>query len=131
MKDASDEDSESDITYGLSFFTQAPAEQNGSHWFPVSSIMQFADKDRFDAHIEQVLDQLESNNVSRTDCRVVEKNLKKLYHAVWVDESIAYFTETSHSLERVLDIFVRANEGGTKLSKSDLLLSTITTTWGI
>lgn len=130
MQDASDEDSESDITYGLGFFNKAPDEQPGNHWFPVSSIMQFDDKDRFDTHLEQLLDLLELKDVPRTDRRVVEKNLKKLYDAVWVDESIAFFTETSRSLERVLDIFVRANEGGTKLSKSDLLLSTITTTWG-
>ena len=130
MKDAGDEESEPDITYGLSFFASAPAEQNGEHWFPVNSIMQFDDKDRFDAYVDKLLDSLELKDVSRTDRRVVERNLHKLYHAVWVDESIAYFTETSRSLERVLDIFVRANEGGTKLSKSDLLLSTITTTWG-
>ena len=29
----------------------------------------------------------------------------------------------------MLDIFVRANEGGTKLSKSDLLLSMVTSSW--
>lgn len=130
MKDANEEESESDITYGLSFFTTMPDAQEKSYWFPISSIMQFDDKDQFDNYIEKLLDSLESKEVSRTDCRIVERNLKKLYHAVWVDESIAYFTETSRSLERVLDIFVRANEGGTKLSKSDLLLSTITTTWG-
>ncbi len=32
-------------------------------------------------------------------------------------------------VDRVLDIFVRANEGGTKLSKSDLLLSLVTSKW--
>ena len=130
MVDASDEETESDISYGLSFFEEAPVEQAGTHWFPVRNIMQFDDKDGFDGYVEKLLDSLESKSVSRTDCRVVERNLKKLYHGVWVDESVAYFTETSRSLERVLDIFVRANEGGTKLSKSDLLLSTITTTWG-
>ncbi len=130
MVDASDEESESDISYGLSFFEEAPVEQAGTHWFSVRNIMQFDDKDGFDGYVEKLLDLLESKDVSRTDCRIVERNLKKLYHAVWVDESVAYFTETSRSLERVLDIFVRANEGGTKLSKSDLLLSTITTTWG-
>jgi uncharacterized protein with ParB-like and HNH nuclease domain len=130
LKDATDEETESDISYGLAFFAAAPPEQNGTHWFAINSIMQFDDKELFDDYVEKLLDSLESKGTSRTDCRIVERNLKKLYHCVWVDESIAYFTETSRSLERVLDIFVRANEGGTKLSKSDLLLSTITTTWG-
>ncbi|WP_407364393.1 DUF262 domain-containing protein (plasmid) [Pseudomonas luteola] len=130
MKDASDDESESDIAYGLLFSAGEPQPQQGSHWFPVSSIMQFDDKDRFDSFLEHLLDLLEDKGVSRTDRRIAERNLQKLYHAVWIDQSISYFVETSRSLERVLDIFVRANEGGTKLSKSDLLLSTITTTWG-
>ena len=130
MKDASDEEAESDVSYGLSFFTSPPTAQDNAHWFPVSSIMQFVDKDQFDAYLENMLDTLEEKDVSRVDRKIVERNFKKLYDAIWVDESIAFFTETSRSLERVLDIFVRANEGGTKLSKSDLLLSTITTTWG-
>jgi CHAD domain-containing protein len=37
-------------------------------------------------------------------------------------------TDPDH--ERILEIFVRANSGGTKLSKSDLLLSTLTLHWG-
>jgi uncharacterized protein with ParB-like and HNH nuclease domain len=40
-----------------------------------------------------------------------------------------YYTETDQDYDRVLDIFVRANEGGTKLSKSDLLLSMVTSSW--
>jgi hypothetical protein len=45
------------------------------------------------------------------------------------DEVIAYYTESDQDYDRVLDIFVRANEGGTKLSKSDLLLSMVTSKW--
>ncbi|VVQ05867.1 hypothetical protein PS910_04301 [Pseudomonas fluorescens] len=129
MRDAADEASETDISFGLEFFASKPAADPTACWFAVSTIMQFNDKDQFDAYLEKLLDELEAQNCSRSDCRVVERNLKKLYHAVWVDESIAYFNETSRSMDRVLDIFVRANEGGTKLSKSDLLLSTITTLW--
>ncbi len=43
--------------------------------------------------------------------------------------STSYYTETDQDYDRVLDIFVRANEGGTKLSKSDLLLSMVTASW--
>jgi hypothetical protein len=48
---------------------------------------------------------------------------------VHTDEVIAYYTEKDQDYDRVLDIFVRANEGGTKLSKSDLLLSMVTSSW--
>ena len=37
--------------------------------------------------------------------------------------------EKEQSLDRVLEIFVRANDGGTKLSKADLMMSLITSKW--
>lgn len=54
----------------------------------------------------------------------------RLYEALFKDEVIAFYTERDQNYDRVLDIFVRANEGGTKLSKSDLLLSMVTSKWG-
>jgi hypothetical protein len=36
---------------------------------------------------------------------------------------INYFTEAEQDLDRVLNIFIRVNSGGTTLSYSDLLLS--------
>lgn len=131
MQDArSEEDSLTDVTYGLSFFTGEPPRGEGVYWFPVSRILKFGDLREYESYVDDALQKLENDGVGRTDRKVVERNLDTLYRAVWKDECIAYFTETSKSLERVLDVFVRANEGGTKLSKSDLLLSTITTTWG-
>lgn len=131
MQDArSEEDSLTDVTYGLAFFKSAPPPDKTTLWFPLNRILQFGDQSEFDAYIDEMLQQLESIGTDRTDRKIAERNLDNLYRAIWKDECIAYFTETSKSLERVLDVFVRANEGGTKLSKSDLLLSTITTTWG-
>lgn len=131
LQDArSEDDSLTDVTYGLQFFKDDPALGAGSYWFPVSRVLEFGDQKEFDSYVDDLLQKLESQGVDRTDRKIVERNLETLYRAIWKDEVIAYFTETSKSLERVLDVFVRANEGGTKLSKSDLLLSTITTTWG-
>jgi uncharacterized protein with ParB-like and HNH nuclease domain len=61
--------------------------------------------------------------------RIVERNLDRLYRVVWKEGVISYYTEKSQDYDRVLDIFIRANDGGTKLSKSDLLMSTITSKW--
>lgn len=61
--------------------------------------------------------------------RIFEKNLNYLYRAIWKDETIFSHTEQDQNYDRILDIFVRA-QGGTKLSKSDLLLSMITSKWG-
>ena len=45
------------------------------------------------------------------------------------DEIINYFEVEKDSIDSVLDIFVRVNSGGTILSKSDLLFSTIVSHW--
>lgn len=55
--------------------------------------------------------------------------LEKLRDAVCKDGTISFYMEPGEELEKVLDIFVRTNSGGTTLSKSDLLLSTATATW--
>ena len=69
------------------------------------------------------------DTVSRGQEKIALNTLDKLYRVIWKDGVIAYYTETDQSYDRVLDIFIRANDGGTKLSKSDLLLSMITSKW--
>jgi hypothetical protein len=58
------------------------------------------------------------------------KNLGRLHALIWSDQPISYHTEHLQDIDRVLAIFIRANEGGMKLSKSDLLMAVIETTWG-
>jgi hypothetical protein len=70
------------------------------------------------------------NNVTKGQMMTFEKNLERLYQAVWKDAVISYYIEQDQDENRVLDIFIRANEGGTKLNKSDLLLSMVTLKWG-
>lgn len=69
---------------------------------------------------------------------VVQRNLSgeepfqvlyDLYRAVREVNSINVFLEESQDSNRVLDIFVRVNSGGTTLSYSDLLLSMATNQW--
>lgn len=42
---------------------------------------------------------------------------------------INYYEEREQDLDKVLNIFVRVNSGGTQLSYSDLLMSTVSATW--
>jgi len=55
--------------------------------------------------------------------------LYTLYRAVREAPSVNAFMEESQDPNRVLDIFVRVNSGGTTLSHSDLLLSMATNQW--
>jgi hypothetical protein len=70
------------------------------------------------------------DSITRAQTRLAERTLDRLYRTIWKDNVIAYYTEKDQNYDRVLNIFIRANAGGVKLSKSDLLLSMITSKWG-
>ncbi len=55
--------------------------------------------------------------------------LYKLYRAIREESTINAYLEESQDPNKVLDIFVRVNSGGTTLSYSDLLLSMATNQW--
>lgn len=125
-----DEDGESDIgiSYGLKFFEHMPRNSSDHLWFKVGAILDCTSDDAFYAMVDGIIDDL-PKELTRFEKRTIEQNLDRLYRVVWKDDVIAYYTEKDQSLDRVLDIFIRANDGGTKLSKSDLLLSMITSKW--
>ena len=121
--------SETSIYYKFAFLEKAPASDSEHYWFPVSAILDFNERQSFETFLEEKDEELDSRKFTRADRRIFERNLVRLYEVFHVDEVIAYYTETDQDYDRVLDIFVRANEGGTKLSKSDLLLSMVTSKW--
>lgn len=53
----------------------------------------------------------------------------KLWQVIHSDQSLYFYEEEDQDVERVLDIFIRVNSGGTQLSYSDLLLSIATAQW--
>ncbi len=119
---------EEGIYYGLSFMKDTPKPDNGHHWFRVGKILDFHSEDDFDEFREQEVDKL-PDEITNEQMRIFRRNLDRLYRTIWKDEPIVYHTEYDQNYDRILDIFVRA-QGGTKLSKSDLLLSMITSKWG-
>lgn len=58
-----------------------------------------------------------------------QKALASFVQTFSSDMVINFFLEKQPDLHRVLDIFVRTNAGGTRLSYSDLLLSMATASW--
>ena len=125
-----DEESENEfgVTYGLSFHERRPTNGNRSHWFKVSSMLDYASTERLEGLIAKIKAELH-HGVSTFERQLAEETLRRLHRVIWLDEAVNFFTETDQSPDRVLDIFVRANDGGTKLSKADLLMSMITSKW--
>lgn len=122
------DDQDVGITYGFKFSSTTPPAAAGHMWMKVGRILDCSSDDRFDTLLTEIEDTL-PETATRAESRRLQQNLNRLYRMVWKDEVVSYFTETDQSYDRVLDIFIRANDGGTKLSKSDLLLSMITSKW--
>jgi hypothetical protein len=122
------DDEELGITYGLKFFEHEPKRDDTRCWIKLARISDCSSDDKFDVLAEDVESSLPAT-ASRSERRQAIRILERLYRVVWKDEIISYYTEKDQSYDRVLDIFIRANDGGTKLSKSDLLLSMVTSKW--
>jgi hypothetical protein len=95
-------------------------EAKGEHWFKVSDIRGLADA-------AAVFMYLQGRGL--TSGEFPFPSLSRLHDVVHKDPVISYFEEESQDLDKVLNIFIRVNSGGTVLSYSDLLLSIATAQW--
>lgn len=127
-KESDEDGSDLGITYGLSFQERPPTSGHRHHWFKVGAILDHRSPDRLDALVAKVNAELHPG-VTDYDRQVADEALRRLHRVIWHDEAVNFYLETDQSADRVLDIFVRANDGGTKLSKADLLMSMITSKW--
>ena len=126
-------DAEGETSYHFEFFEYTPIllKQN-SYWFEVKRILDeefVADLEDHVDYYKQVIRDVRGR-LTTQEASIIEHNLKHLYEGIRSDNTISYHTETDPDHGRILEIFVRANSGGTELSKSDLLLSTLTLHWG-
>jgi hypothetical protein len=117
------DDNEMGMEYDFRFLTPERASllsDDEHHWFRVSEIRQMAPgKDVFNyVRTHELIDDDFAFDV-----------LSRLHDVVHKDQIINYFKEESQDLDKVLNIFIRVNSGGTQLSYSDLLLSIATAQW--
>jgi hypothetical protein len=118
-----------EMRYRFEFFEEdtRPANSGNTLWFQVGHILAAINEDQRDKLIQRWVDDNARLDADRK--QVARDTLARLWETFWRDDAIAYYTETSQSYDKVLDIFIRANDGGTKLSRSDLLMSVITLRW--
>ena len=114
--------------YHFEFKKPEPTHREGQYWYRVGDILDVTDSAE---EAERVVDEIkEIDDINAERARgVVNKNIHHLYRGIREREVISYFEEQEESQEKVLDIFIRANEGGTQLKKSDILLSIATAHW--
>lgn len=114
---------ESGEKYRFEFLTEerANADNPEECWFKVSDILGMQSGPSMLAWLNERLPQEKTNLAFST--------LDQLYQVIHNKNLLSYYEETSQDLEKVLNIFIRMNSGGTVLSYSDLLLSIAVAQW--
>ncbi|MDG6101946.1 DUF262 domain-containing protein [Dactylosporangium aurantiacum] len=123
--EANAEENDLGLRYDLRFLTDADAKpQDGQpdRWYRVGAVLELdnAGPALYGELTKRRLD------LSTAECF---QRLYDLYKAVREQKPINYYLEQTQDPNKVLDIFVRVNSGGTTLSYSDLLLSMATNQW--
>lgn len=98
------------------------ARDEAAHWFKVPDILGMEDG-------PAMLSSLMERGLQGEALKNAYATLDRLHRVVHAHNSINYYEEETQDLERVLNIFIRLNSGGTVLSYSDLLLSIAVAQW--
>ncbi|MUU62915.1 DUF262 domain-containing protein [Helicobacter pylori] len=99
--------------YEFEFHAKTPENDEKHWWFKVGDILES------ESHVWNYADEhgLKGNEL---------KLLGDLHRAFHTKQLVSFFEETEKNLNKVLNIFIRVNSGGVKLSYSDLLMSILT-----
>ena len=118
---AADENEEG-VRYDFAFLAEdrAVRRTEAEFWFPVAKIREMPEP-------EEIYGYIVDHDLSAN--REVFRILSRLHKVVHTDGIITFYEEESQDIEKVLNIFIRTNSGGTVLSYSDLLLSIATAQW--
>ena len=123
---------EEDKLYDFLFLTPEEADNDANEdqetfWFEVGKILEM--KEPGDV-TEYLMDNIAYNDkFTKDQGKFANKTLSQLYNVVHTQPVISYYKVKTDELDKVLNIFIRVNSGGTPLSYSDLLLSIATAQW--
>ena len=109
---------------------QADVAAKTHHWFRMEEVLSYQKVDLTSFLIDDVPGILDRLNLSGTESeRFARETLCKLWDLVWRTPTIHYYQESDQDIDRVLNVFIRTNNGGTKLSMSSLLMSVAIAKW--
>ncbi len=101
--------------YQFEFYAKAPANDKDHFWFKVGDILELESSGA-------VLNYVQEHGLKDNELNLLGE-LKDAFHT---KQLISFFEEKEKNLDKVLNIFIRVNSGGAKLSYSDLLMSILT-----
>ena len=111
-------------------FINDPSIQDGEYWFKVGNILDMDEDERYD-YVDTVLERLEYADVDNASVnqKHIQQNLDALWDAIHKRQVVNYYETEQQDSDRILNVFIRANEGGTQLGKDEVLLSMATAEW--
>ena len=115
-----DDNNEDGIKYDFRFLTYEEYNQSEYIWFEVGKILGIDGIFKFNEMLKK--------NAWDGD-EYISDMLSKLFDLVHVKTPIHYYLEEDQDYDKALNIFIRINSGGEKLSYSDLIMSTNITGW--
>lgn len=120
---------ELEVEYDFKFLTSDEAKStDGHYWFECAKILELDESKKLNKYLIQ--NKLMDTSVYKEEeCDFASDTLFEFFNVVHQKGTISYYLEEGEELDKVLQIFIRINSGGTKLSYSDLLLSIATAQW--
>lgn len=124
LEDAKDESNK----YDFRFLTDDEYKgMTEGYWYKVGDILTMTQPGETSQY---VLDHIAfAGAYTKEQTMHANNTLQKLYKVVHTDKTLSYYKEKSVELDKVLNIFIRVNSGGTVLTYSDLLLSIASAQW--
>jgi len=124
IEDAQDENNK----YDFRFLTDKEfGEMAEGFWYKVGDILTMTQPGETSQY---VLDNIAfAGTYTKEQTMHANNTLQKLYNVVHTDKTLSYYKEKAAELDKVLNIFIRVNSGGTVLTYSDLLLSIASAQW--
>jgi len=114
-----------DFKYRFKFLEPSKAKDTSDEiWFKVSDVLNLK---AGPSMLRWITDR--HPNLDNDRLNLAFEVLAKLHETVHIKPLVHYYEETSQDIEKVLNIFIRLNSGGTVLSYSDLLLSVAVAQW--
>jgi len=114
--------------YDFRFLTDAECSNDNEHyWFKVGDILSMSELGDVMGFLMKKI--VFAQTYTQEQCEFANNTLSQLFKVIHTQPSISYYKVKSNELDKVLNIFIRVNSGGTILSYSDLLLSIATAQW--
>lgn len=123
-----DDAHEENNKYDFRFLTDKEyQESEDGYWYRVGEILTMTQPGETSQYVLENI--AFTGAYTKEETMHANNTLQKLYNVVHTDKTLSYYKEKSEELDKVLNIFIRVNSGGTILTYSDLLLSIASAQW--